>query len=104
MKRRTFLKGASSIATGLAINSLSGSDECFAKQVGTVAGMPRRILGRTGEKVSIVGFPGLALTHYDQERCNEGLLNAFKQGINYYDVAPAYGRDGICEIRMGIGL
>ncbi len=25
-------------------------------------------------------------------------------GVNYYDVAPAYGRDGDCEKKMGIGL
>ena len=24
--------------------------------------------------------------------------------MNYYDVAPAYGKDGECEIKMGIGL
>jgi aryl-alcohol dehydrogenase-like predicted oxidoreductase len=24
--------------------------------------------------------------------------------VNYFDVAPAYGKDGICEIKMGIGL
>ena len=34
----------------------------------TVAGMPRRVLGRTGARVSLVGFPGLALVQeeYDQ--------------------------------------
>ena len=104
MKRRTFLKSASGIAAGVAIGSLSGCERTFAKQSDMVAGLPRRILGRTGEKVSVVGFPGLALSHYNQERCNEGLLNAFKRGVNYYDVAPAYGKDGECEIKMGIGL
>ena len=104
MKRRTFLKSASSIATGITIGSLTGCEQSFAKQSDMVAGLPRRVLGRTGEKISVVGFPGLALRHYDQGRCNKGLLNAFKRGINYYDVAPAYGRDGECEIKMGIGL
>jgi predicted aldo/keto reductase-like oxidoreductase len=104
MKRRTFLKSASGIAAGLALQSLPVSAQSLSKQPGMVAGLPRRVLGRTGEKVSVVGFPGLALSHYDQERCNEGLLNAFKRGVNYYDVAPAYGRDGDCEKKMGIGL
>ncbi len=67
-------------------------------------GLPRRILGRTGEKVSVVGFPGLALSHYEQDECTAGLHKAFDQGMNYFDVAPAYGRDGECEIKMGIGL
>jgi predicted aldo/keto reductase-like oxidoreductase len=69
-----------------------------------VSGLPRRVLGRTGEKVSVVGFPGLALAHYDQQRCNAGLRDALYRGVNYYDVAPAYGRNGDCEIKMGIGL
>ncbi|NQT01585.1 MAG: aldo/keto reductase, partial [Planctomycetes bacterium] len=104
MKRRTFLKSASGIATGLAIHSLSGCEQSLSKKQDMVAGLPRRILGRTGEKISVVGFPGLALSHYDQDRCNAGLLDAFKRGVNYYDVAPAYGRDGDCEKKMGIGL
>ena len=70
-----------------------------------VAGMPRRVLGRTGATISIVGFPGLALVHdeYDQERCTQALHDAFARGVNYFDVAPAYGK-GKCETRMGIGL
>ena len=104
MKRRTFLKGATGVAAGIAINSLSGCEQSLSKKQDMAAGLPRRILGRTGEKISVVGFPGLALSHYDQDECNAGLLNAFERGVNYYDVAPAYGRDGDCEKKMGIGL
>jgi len=104
MERRTFLKGLSGIATGLTVHSIVGCEQSLSKQDDKVAGLPRRTLGRTGEKVSIVGFPGLALSQYDQERCNAGLLDAFERGVNYYDVAPAYGRDGDCEKKMGIGL
>jgi predicted aldo/keto reductase-like oxidoreductase len=105
MKRRTFLKGVGGIATGLTVHSIVGCEQSLSKQQDDkVAGLPRRILGRTGEKVSIVGFPGLALSNYDQDRCNTGLLDAFERGVNYYDVAPAYGKDGDCEKKMGIGL
>ncbi len=105
MKRRTFLKDVGGIATGLTVYSIVGCEQLLSKkQDEKVAGLPRRTLGRTGEKVSVVGFPGLALSHYDQDRCNAGLLDAFERGVNYYDVAPAYGRDGDCEKKMGIGL
>jgi predicted aldo/keto reductase-like oxidoreductase len=70
----------------------------------SVQGLPRRVLGATGAKISVVGFPGLALRHYEQQEGTAGLHKAFDQGLNYYDVAPAYGRDGECEIKMGIGL
>ena len=105
MKRRTFLKGVGGIATGLTVHSIVGCEQLLSKkQDEEVAGLPRRTLGRTGEKVSIVGFPGLALSHYDQDRCNAGLLDAFERGVNYFDVAPAYGKDGDCEKKMGVGL
>jgi predicted aldo/keto reductase-like oxidoreductase len=105
MKRRTFLKGIGGIATGLTVQSVLGAEQSHTKNKDVkVAGLPRRTLGRTNEKVSIVGFPGLALSHYDQERCNTGLHKAFEQGVNYFDVAPAYGKDGDCEKKMGIGL
>ncbi len=103
MERRSFLKAVGGVTGSLALGvqpALSADKSSVEK----VAGLPRRVLGRTGEKVSIVGFPGLALTHYEQSRCNEGIIDAFEKGVNYYDVAPAYGRDGDCEKKMGIGL
>lgn len=101
MKRRTFLKtvgGAAGVAA-LGVPPMFAADEPLEK----VAGLPRRVLGRTGQKLSIVGFPGLALVHYDQEKCTAALHDAFARGVNYFDVAPAYG-EGKCETRMGIGL
>ncbi|NIP28340.1 MAG: aldo/keto reductase [Phycisphaerae bacterium] len=107
MKRRTFLKTVGSIATGSALGVqavLGGCEQpTSTDKIEKVAGLPRRVLGRTGREVSIVGFPGLALVHYEQERCNDGIHDAFKRGVNYFDVAPAYG-NGDAEIKMGIGL
>jgi len=107
MKRRSFLKRAGALAGACTFGIRSAT----AQQArGTRRGrrqtrpLPRRTLGRTGEKLSIVGFPGLALRHYEQPECNAGIVRAFERGLNYYDVAPAYGRDGECEIKMGIGL
>jgi len=108
MKRREFLKvvGAAASACALSQTSVFSADYTNTKAPEeTVAGMPRRLLGRTGARVSLVGFPGLALVQeeYDQDRCTQALHDAFAKGINYYDVAPAYGK-GKCETRMGIGL
>ncbi|MDH4239065.1 MAG: aldo/keto reductase [Phycisphaerae bacterium] len=107
MKRRAFLKAVGSIATGgaLGVQSILGGCEqaTSTDKIEKVAGLPRRVLGRTGRKVSIVGFPGLALIHYDQNRCTAGIHSAFEKGVNYFDVAPAYG-NGEAEIKMGIGL
>ena len=107
MERRSFLKVAGGVAAGSAITvqpTVAANKPTSIYTDEKVSGMPRRVLGRTGEKVSVVGFPGLALRHYDQHRCNAGLRDALYRGMNYFDVAPAYGRDGECEIKMGIGL
>ncbi len=107
MERRSFLKVVGGVTGGLALGvqpALSADKSSSKREVEKVAGLPRRVLGRTGEKISIVGFPGLALTHYEQDRCNGGIRDAFERGVNYYDVAPAYGKDGDCEKKMGIGL
>jgi predicted aldo/keto reductase-like oxidoreductase len=69
-----------------------------------VAGLPRRVLGRTRQEVSIVVFPGLALSHEDQDGSNAAVKQAFERGVNYFDVAPAYGRNGECEVKLGIAL
>lgn len=104
MERRVFLKTVGGATGGLAIGAdrLLGA-EGPAVEVERVAGLPRRVLGRTGQKLSVVGFPGLALIQYDQQRCTEGLRSALERGVNYCDVAPAYGNLQ-CETKMGIGL
>jgi predicted aldo/keto reductase-like oxidoreductase len=107
MERRSFLKMTGGLAAGSALGvrpALAAEKHTSIYSDEKVSGLPRRLLGRTGEKVSVVGFPGLALSHYDQHRCTAGLRDALYRGLNYFDVAPAYGRDGECEIKMGIGL
>lgn len=108
MKRREFLKVAGTAAGACALSQTSIFSMEYTNTLAPaseVAGMPRRVLGRTGEHLSLIGFPGLALVHdeYDQNRCTEALHQAFDRGVNYFDVAPAYGA-GKCETRMGIGL
>ncbi len=101
MKRRTFLKtvgGAAGVAA-LGVPAVFGENGPAEK----VAGLERRVLGKTGQKVSVVCFPGLSLTKCDQEKGTAALHNAFERGVNYFDVAPNYG-NGDAEIKMGIGL
>lgn len=106
MKRRSFLKAVGGVVGGGALgvpSAVSGQPATSAAPEKKLAQLPRRVLGRTGQRVSIVGFPGLSLVHYDQDRCTAGIHDAFQRGLNYFDVAPAYGK-GDAEIKMGIGL
>jgi aryl-alcohol dehydrogenase-like predicted oxidoreductase len=100
MKRRAFLKNVGCAgAVALTLPKLLAADGAPRSD----APLPRRKLGRTGVQLSVVGFPGLALVHYEQEKCTAALHEAFERGVNYFDVAPAYG-NGQCETKMGIGL
>lgn len=99
MKRRSFLKV---VGGGLGAGALTVPQSGSAAEPKEGA-MPRRPLGRTGMNVSIVGFPGLALIHQDQEPCTAAIHNAFERGVNFFDVAPSYGR-GDAEIKLGNGL
>lgn len=101
MKRRDFIKTVGGAAGVAAL----GMPEVFAAEeaVESVEGLPRRVLGRTGQKIPVVGFPGLALTKCDQEKGTAALHAAFEHGVNYFDVAPNYG-NGDAEIKMGLGL
>ena len=101
MKRRSFLKTVGGVVGTCALG-LDTALEASPAESGA-GELPHRVLGRTGARVSVVGFPGLSLIHHDQERCTRSLHAAFDQGLNYYDVAPAYG-NGECEIKMGLGL
>lgn len=85
MKRRRFLEcGAAGIA-GAA--GLLGA----RLRPGTEAPLPRRELGRTGERLSIVGLGGMALARESRADVDALVRLAFESGVNYFDVAPSYG-------------
>lgn len=60
--------------------------------------MQKRPFGRTEDMISIIGFGGILVTNTEQSEANKISRYAFDQGINYYDVAPAYGN---AEERLG---
>lgn len=53
--------------------------------------IPKRVLGKTGEKLSVIGFGGIMLNDNPQDFANELVAKAYELGVNYYDVAPNYG-------------
>ena len=88
MDRRDFLKAGTAAALIAQAPEMSGAP----------AGIPKRTLGKTGEKLSIIGFPGTALMDVDQAFANNLVAEAVDHGINYFDVAPSYG---IAQQRLG---
>jgi predicted aldo/keto reductase-like oxidoreductase len=86
MKRRTFV--TKTVQTGIALSALPLISGCN-KDV--TAQLPKRILGSTGEKLSVIGFGGIIVTGIDQQEADNRVARAIDQGCNYFDVAPSYG-------------
>ena len=79
--------------SGLAANTTFAAEE---------GAMPTRILGRTGQRVSILGLGcGSRLLMYkDEEKGVAAINRALDLGINYVDTAYSYG-DGLSETWVG---
>lgn len=51
----------------------------------------KRSLGKTGEKLSTIGFGGIVVDKATTEEATSRVKEAIDRGINYFDVAPSYG-------------
>jgi predicted aldo/keto reductase-like oxidoreductase len=85
MKRRKFIENAALGSLALGLTSFKRDDLPAGSEI------PKRTLGKTGEKLSIIGFGGIMLNDNPQEYANEIVAKAFDAGINYFDIAPSYG-------------
>ena len=65
--------------------------------------VPRRELGKTGESLSVLGFGGIVVMGGTQKDADQRVAEAIERGVNYFDVAPTYGR-GEAERKLGPAL
>src|SRR5579862_5990679 len=95
MERRTFLKQAAVTAAAVAsANSLRGT----ATPTNPIA---KRTLGKTGEKLSMIGFGGIVVMDENPGAASNIVAEAVDRGINYFDIAPSYGN---AQERLGPAL
>jgi aryl-alcohol dehydrogenase-like predicted oxidoreductase len=87
MQRREFLKHSSAAALLACFPaSLAGIERS------RVPGqLERRSLGRTGERLSMIGFGGIVVMNATTTEASERVAHAIDRGVNYFDVAPSYG-------------
>lgn len=98
MKRRDFIKTTSLAAPMLAFFP---ADLTSILREQTSGQVEKRSLGRTGEMLSVIGFSGLAMKNVTPELASQLVKLAIDTGVNYFDVAPAYGN---AEIMLGPAL
>ena len=81
---------------------VSAALSAVAAEADVQTGMPMRMLGQTGQKVSLLAFGGGSrfLAYKDREKALAALERALKGGINYVDTASSYG-DGQSEQWIG---
>ena len=53
--------------------------------------MLKREYGDTGEMLSIIGFAGIVVSKENSQQAADDVAWSIDHGINYFDVAPAYG-------------
>ncbi len=95
MDRRAFLKTAGVVTVITSLNrELSRAAD---------VGMPQRTLGRSGEKVSIIGIGGYHLGRPSEQDAIRIIRTALDNGVNFLDNCWDYN-DGISEERMGKAL
>lgn len=102
--RRSFLKttAGSLVAVPFSLGSIS----TFPSWIQDAGGeMPYRPLGKTGEKVSLVGIGGahIGYQHVEETEATRIMHAAIDSGINFFDNSWDYNR-GLSEERMGRAL
>ena len=96
--RRSFLKSAmAALAAGCF------GQQAMATQQDSSTGIPTRLLGRTGERIPIVGLGGYHIGVPDQQDGIRIMHEAIDQGMTFFDNAWDYHRGGSEEV-MGKAL
>ncbi|MCC7174026.1 MAG: aldo/keto reductase [Bryobacterales bacterium] len=98
--RRGFFRTALTAATAGALAETSVPQTSSA----SATGMPMRVLGRTGARVSILGLGGAHIRQIkDDAECIRAMHLAVDEGVTFFDNAWDYGM-GACEEIMGKAL
>ena len=95
MERREFIQKAAVAAAVTSSAKLQASTKTPKNPIA------RRTLGKTGEKLSIIGFGGIVVMDEETGAANNIVAEAVDRGINYFDIAPSYGN---AQERLGPAL
>jgi len=98
INRRDFLRASAAGAGAFYLSGESLAESCSASREEL---LPRRVLGKTGEKLSIIGFGGMVVAGSKQAEADAVVARSVEKGINYFDVAPGYGD---AEVKLGPAL
>jgi predicted aldo/keto reductase-like oxidoreductase len=94
ISRRTFLESAAAGAIA--------AHAALAIEIDKKTGMPTRLFGQTGTRISILAFGSGSrwLMYKEEDKAIEAMNKALDLGVTYIDTAYGYG-DGLSESRVG---
>jgi aryl-alcohol dehydrogenase-like predicted oxidoreductase len=95
MRRREFIQQAAITAAVASTSQLTAVAKTPSNSI------PRRALGKTGEKLSMIGFGGIVVMNETTGESSNIVAEAVDRGVNYFDVAPSYGN---AQERLGPAL
>ncbi len=98
--RRSILKSLAALTAGLLVPTKGISGDLFSPGDKFGELLPLRFLGKTGEKVTMLGLGGAHVARCDEKTAEALIENAIDGGIRFFDTAYSYG-NGKSEIRYG---
>lgn len=98
--RRDFLKSLTMLTSGILVSDglLAGTNPMLKDALGEP--LPLRMLGNTGEKVTMLGLGGYHIGWTTEKDAQEVIEKAIDGGIRFFDTAESYD-DGGSETRYG---
>ncbi|NJN25893.1 MAG: aldo/keto reductase [Cyclobacteriaceae bacterium] len=91
LSRRKFIKSSSTAVAAISAANLFSYCATAPTTTGK-NGMPMRTLGKTGERISILGYGcGSQFMKMPDGEWQPHLAHAYQSGINYFDTASTYG-------------
>lgn len=98
--RRSILKTLAALTTGLIVPLKGISGDYFSPRDKFGELLPLRLLGKTGEKVTMLGLGGAHVARCDEKTAEALIERAIEGGIRFFDTAYSYG-NGKSEERYG---
>ncbi len=98
--RRSFLKTLAAMTAGMIVscNEAQGNTNGLRDRLGDL--LPLRTLGKTGEKVTMLGVGGAHIGKSDEKTAQAILEAALEGGVRFFDNAESYNSGG-AEVKYG---
>ena len=100
MERRIFLKSLAGLTAGILLprQVFANKSEKSSDRLGEL--LPVRVLGRTGESVTMLGVGGWHIGRMNERDAQETIEVALEEGVRFFDTAESY-QSGGSESRLG---